>query len=236
MNFFYQSFVLFLLLCTFPITAQNNNYILSQDSSVYAPLVNPVKVSKQGKFLNKQLTIKLPFNFRYGGIIVNSLDIEDSGVISMKKNNDVRLLTYHYVSDEAMVATDHLLPEINTLYEENKGSGIFKIEFKYSCAGTLAARCFNYQIWLYETSNEIAFHLNPDTYGFIISDPLHPQKVFPPFPEAFGKKLNATMDDQVKKAHVSFPTRMMLSSGNNDLSYIKKAGTSAVVYTFTPMF
>ncbi|HSH67353.1 MAG TPA: hypothetical protein VLB84_16530 [Bacteroidia bacterium] len=236
MNSFSLSFILLFACSITTTTAQKNDYALVTDSLVYEPLVNGTLVSNQGSQQgSKQLSVKLPFKFNYSGRTENSLNIGSTGFISFGNSPYSNILAFNNLSD-GINAENYLLPEIRTLYTKEEEEGIFKIEMKYVFTNTTKNNCFNYQVWLYESSGKIAFHIGPLTYAFIKNDFLKPEKFSPSFPGVLDQKIKTAVTNETKNRQPAFPTGMVLSSGNSDLTYLNDIPIYSITYTFTPLF
>lgn len=226
MHFSFKVFIPFLSLVFFQVSkAQNFNYSLTKDSTSYQPLSTTATVAEKEDWTNKKFDLTLPFQFNCAGVISDSLTIENNGFISFGENTNLALVAFNNFLCSVDTAGTYV-SEIAFLVTGSSGNRIAKLEFKNLAVSIFSpSDCLTYQLWLYEGSNKIEFHIGPNSYGSLSS-----------FPELLGliwRKMDATVNGYLATGNPSSPTGAQL---NGELSYINKLPGAGTIYTFTPIF
>lgn len=226
MNFSFKVFIAFLSLVYFQVsTAQNFNYNLTKDSTAYQSLSTNTIIAERDDWTNKKFSLNLPFQFNCAGVMSDSLTIESSGFISFGKNTNLALVAFN----NFLCSTDSagvFVSEITFLVSGSTGNRIAKLEFKNLAVSTFSPGDYlTYQLWFYEGSNKLEFHIGPNSYTSVSA-----------FPELLGllsRKMDSTINGYLATGDPSSPTGMQL---NAELSYISKLPGAGTIFTFTPIF
>lgn len=207
--------------------AQNFSYNLTKDSVLYQPLSSVSTVAEKEDWTNKKFSINLPFQFNCAGIQSDSLTIESHGFISFGKNTNLALVAFN----NFLCSTDtagEFVSEISYTVSGSTGTRIAKLEFKNLAVSTYSPGDYlTYQLWFYEGTNKIAFHIGPNACA---------NSSLSSFPELLGlirRKMDSTVNGYLATGNPSSPTGMQLTG---ELSYINKLPGAGTIFTFTPTF
>ena len=149
--------------------AQNFAYSLSSDSSSYSELSQPTLLSDGSDWSNKRFELPIGFTFNFLGQNFDSLTIEGNGFLIFDKNKNYSIVTFK--GAQCKRDSNNAFSSISYKLSGNNGSHILKIQFeKTGFISNNTSEVFNYQIWLYEQTGNIKFHVGPNTNSLYAED------------------------------------------------------------------
>ncbi|HYG17226.1 MAG TPA: T9SS type A sorting domain-containing protein [Bacteroidia bacterium] len=150
----------FAALSTMAASAQSDLYTFGQSTGTYASLNGATLVSPSAYPGNgESFTITLPFNFRLNGSTANAVNVSTDGLLTLATAGTGKK---EIISAGRLDLEDYYdgTTDIYTLTDGVIGSRIFKIEFRqfHPSWSTDSTDHINWQVWLYEGSNDVAIH------------------------------------------------------------------------------
>lgn len=221
--------VLYLCLFVLQSKAQNFNYTLTKDSSLYTPLASPTLLSVEGQnWRNINFSMRLPFQFNFCGSSTDSLVIEGNGFIVLDHAKFLSIVAFNNFRSNKDT-NENYSSTVSYLTIGSQGNRITKIEFKNLSQAKLSNTDFlNYQVWFYENGNKIEFHIGSNWYGL---NPESPSSVL------LGI-VNRNMDTENKAYLVTgsqyAPTGQSIS-GDNEFVYLNNTPSEGTILTLTPI-
>ncbi|OFY82856.1 MAG: hypothetical protein A3F72_01860 [Bacteroidetes bacterium RIFCSPLOWO2_12_FULL_35_15] len=227
------------------IISQNFNYSLTKDSSSYNELINPLMVSANENYQNKNFIIHLPFHYNFCGSVCDSLRIESNGFIVFDKSKGLSSIAFNNFNSKKD-SFGNFVSTIAYITEGASGNRILKIQIKNIAQAIYNATDYlNYQVWLYENENKIAYHIGPNYLSTV------PEPIFPPeIPEEerirmevqnpvllglINRNMDTTNKAYLIKGKPSTPSGLLIT-GETELGYLNNIPKSGTIYTLTPTF
>lgn len=148
----------FAAFATMAASAQSDLYTFSQSTGTYASLSGATLVSPSAFPGNgESFTVTLPFTFKLNGSTANAFNVSTDGLLTLATPG---------IGVKEIISAGRLDLEeyhdgtsgIYTLTDGTVGSRIFKIEFRqfHPSWSTDSTDHINWQVWLYEGSNNVA--------------------------------------------------------------------------------
>jgi len=177
--------LLFVLLLVSAISKAQSYYNFSHTTSTYADLTDATSINNGVAWGGSNFSnISVPFDISFLGFEANTMALRFNAIVFNSESGSEFLINPFTVEtiDRNFSLTGPSLSPISYKVEGNVGQRIFKIEFKN--AGVLSEAdlmdpnntqtnfYLNYQIWIYETTNNVEFHFGSnnitsfETVGF----------------------------------------------------------------------
>lgn len=173
--------LLMMVLCGITLNVYSQSYTLSVSTASYSDLVGSTSLNKDMTWDDPQFTIPIGFNFQYFNTTMDNIFMTSWGyggeLTSDSLNSGVFPLLVPYGADiidrgydfDVDSSTIGSLSTISYLLEGTQGNRILKIEWKnvgfYSEMEDdgISTDFTNFQLWLYEGSNDIEIHFGPNS-------------------------------------------------------------------------
>lgn len=158
------------------VSRAQSPYQFNLSNQSYQDLTGATLVPEQDSWPAQDVTIPLGFNFTFFDHTVNEVTVVPiSPSLALSSFDDeIAATSNNCVNRNLQTPTEHSVLSYNT--SGSAGQRICKIEMKnfgaFSIQGTNAADYLNFQIWLYEGSNDVELHYGPSSFQ-------DPYKVFP---------------------------------------------------------
>ena len=219
----------FLLAIPLVSQSQNFNYNLTKDSIVYVPLSGATILTAGEDFTNQNFSIHFPFQFNFCGSVTDSVKIEGNGFVVFDNAKGLAAVSFNNFGSKKDTNQNYV-SSISYAVSGSQGNRILKIEFKNLAQSALSNYDFlNYQVWLYENSNKVEYHIGNNSYANEMGEGI---------PALIGI-INRNMDTENKaylvKGIPSTPEGQLIS-GESEFVYINNVPFSGTVYTITPTF
>ena len=211
------------IIAAISVKAQNFNYTLSKDSSVYNALVSPILLTTAGQnWSTANFYVHIPFQFNFCGSSTDSLKIEGNGFIVFDHIKNWSIVAFNDFRSNKDTNQNYV-SSVGYLTTGSQGNRITKIEFKNLSQNTLSNSDYlNYQAWLYENGNKIEFHIGPNS-GLQSSVLLG--------------LVNKNMDTEDKAYLVNgsqYTLTGQLISSDNEFVYLNNIPSQGTILTLTP--
>ena len=233
------------------LTAQNFNYTLSQDSSVYTSLESPTTICKGGMCSSGDKTIDLPFLFSFCGKETRVVNVEANGALNFKGSLSLSVFNQFTLNGNSTSSISYKV-------DGASGHRIVKIQYQNLAEGKHAKHDYlSYQIWLYENGNHLEIRVGENYASTTTVQTTVPDSVWQDV-KAFEKK-NPSFDEKA----TTYEYRVLMAlinkswntpdkayciegaysspkgkkiTGDEDLSYVKGFPSKGMIYKLTPSF
>ncbi|WP_378174667.1 T9SS type A sorting domain-containing protein [Aquimarina sp. SS2-1] len=173
--------ILTLILCGISFFVNSQSYELSTSTGTYINLTNSTSLNNTAPWDDPEFEIPIGFNFDYFDITINQIYIDDwgfgAGLTSNPNETGIlpALVVYgadivdRAYDDNNPNATTGSLSNISYLVEGSAGNRILKIEWNNVgflsdiLADGISTDFTNFQLWLFEGSNDIEIHFGPNS-------------------------------------------------------------------------
>jgi len=173
--------LLTLILCGISFFANSQSYELSTSTGPYINLTNSTSLNGTAPWDDPEFAIPMGFDFEYFDITINQIYIDDwgfgAGLTSNPNETGTLPALVAYGADIAdrayddnnQNATTGSLSNISYLVEGTAGNRILKIEWNNVgflsdiVADNISTDFTNFQLWLFEGSNDIEIHFGPNS-------------------------------------------------------------------------
>jgi len=153
-----------LLLFYSGIKAQNFNYQFSSSTSSYADISSPTYLA-QSTTWNPSYKIPLGFSFKHMGQNFDSVQIFTNGYLVFDNNFNYAFAAFTFNVGNHTGGTGTNPSSISYQLSGGTGSHVLKIQFKNCGVVQQDSGVVNYQVWLYEGSNQIDVAIGNNTYS-----------------------------------------------------------------------
>jgi hypothetical protein len=209
--------------------AQHFNYSLTNDSMVYAPLINAQVISANQDFQNKTFTLHFPFAFNFCGTPTDSLKIEGNGFMVFNPLKGFSLVAFNSFTSQKDTNQNYTSTIAYTI-TGNTGNRIVKIELSNIAQAQLTSfDQLSYQIWLYEGSNKIAFHIGNNSYS------AQTESTLPVMLGIINKNMDTESKAYLITGTVASPSAQLIT-GETEFVYLNNVPATGMVFTLTPTF
>lgn len=161
--------LLFALLCACPAFAQS--YTFSKSLQTYNTLTNTTSLNQNDAWYDTTFTVPIGFQFEFYGQKYSSVIVDTDGIFyfTPTQRETIHVLTTT-LSDRERNDTLPSRSPIKYKVDGTAGGRIFKVEFENAGFFPRNTDYINFQVWLYETTNDIeirygdnrVFNLNAD--------------------------------------------------------------------------
>lgn len=221
-------YLLAALLLTCRLHAQNFSYSVSRDSAAYIPLDAPQTIAANQNWISKNFIVHLPFSFNFCGSLTDSVSIYGNGFIDFNIASKLAIIAFNSFSSQRDTAQQYA----GTISYQVTGAGssrILKIQFSDVAQSQFSAFDYlNYQVWLYEGSNAIEFHIGNNSYSNAPNS----------MPVALGV-LNRMGTSSSRGYFISgspFSPAGQLIGNDDELSYLTTIPAAGVILKLSPSF
>lgn len=224
----YCILLLQLLLAAGRLHAQSFSYGLTRDSLAYEALDAPQTIVSNQNWISKSFSVQLPFTFNFCGTLTDSMYICGNGFIDFNTTKKLAIMAFNSFSSQRDT-TQQYAGAISYETTGAAGSRITKIQFSNVAQSQLSAfDHLSYQVWLYEGSNVIEFHIGDNAYANTANN----------IPVAMGV-LNRLGTSASRGYFISgnqlSPSGALIGSTDN-LDYLNAIPAAGVIFKLTPSF
>jgi hypothetical protein len=167
--------------CGLTLNIQSQTYNFSVSTGSYSDLTGSISLNNGMTWDDPQFTIPIGFNFQYFNTTMNQIFLDDLGLggelSSDTSETGIYALLIPYGADiidrgydfNVDSSTTGSLSNVSYILEGTSGNRILKIEWKnvgfYSELedDNISSDFTNFQLWLYEGSNDIEIHFGPNS-------------------------------------------------------------------------
>jgi len=223
--------ILSILLCVLlllpSLKAQNFNFTLSKDSTIFELLTSSTTIAQPGDWKGKSFGLKLPYNLNFCGVSSDSITIQNNGYIDIVNSKTVSIIAFNNFSSNS---------DSSNLYQSlisysitgNTGNRILKIQFLNLSNNKFSATDFlTYQIWLFE-NGRIEFHIGNSSYSS--------NSEFPIVLGVINRNLDFTdLNGAIINGNKIVAQLQMINQQNMELGYLNEMPSNGTVYSLIPV-
>lgn len=199
-----------------------NHYSFSQRSANYTEMTNGTLVSP-AEWDDFEVTMAMPFSFKFFGRTVDSITISDDGTYFWQDGDD-----YLSPHDNDPISRGAGQSPVTYRLDGSGNDRILKVQWPnitfYDIADSFPNDFANYQVWYYEGSNIIEFHIGS---SFISEGALAEINLMPFMNDSIGEKGVVIQGDPAQAT----PNYDLASAGS-----LTSNPSVNTIYVFTPGF